>query len=74
MRIPTRKSAEDKRKLAAPRDNFVTQKKLDSWKRALERLKTVDRKPATEELARTQAMGDLSENAGYQDAKWRLRI
>lgn len=73
MQIPKRKSEEDRRKLAAPRDNFVTQKKLDSWKKTVEHLKNVEHRPAAEEVARTQAMGDLSENAAYQDAKWRLR-
>ncbi|PIQ67398.1 transcription elongation factor GreA [Candidatus Uhrbacteria bacterium CG_4_10_14_0_2_um_filter_41_7] len=73
MQIPKRKSEEDRRNLAGPVDNYVTRARLEGWKKELIRLKTVDHRPAAEEVARTQAMGDLSENAGYQDAKWRLR-
>lgn len=73
MQIPKRKSEEDKRNLAAPFDNYVTQARLEAWEQELIRLKTLDHRPAAEEVARTQAMGDLRENAAYQDAKWRLR-
>lgn len=73
MRIPTRKSAEDKRKLSGAPDVYITEAKLGRWKRELARLQGVEKRPAAEEVARTQAMGDLSENAAYQDAKWRLR-
>lgn len=72
MQLPKRKS-EEWRKLNAKTDNFVTLQALERMKRQLDRLLKLDRPKAIQELQRTQEMGDLSENAGYQDAKWRLR-
>ena len=72
MRIPKRKKQEDKRKLQGDRDNHLTPIAIERMKRRLISLRA-EQPMATEEVRRTQEMGDLSENAAYQDAKWRLR-
>lgn len=54
-------------------DPYLTKEAIVKMQAELERLEKVDRKPAAEEVARTVAMGDLSENAAYQVAKGRLR-
>lgn len=50
----------------------MTQEEIDRMKRTIERMKK-ERPGLVAEVTRTQEMGDLSENAGYQDAKYRLR-
>jgi transcription elongation factor GreA len=72
MRLPTRKK-ELERMQSEELDVLVTQEKLDAMVREVERLTKTERGPAAEEVARTAAMGDLSENAGYQWAKQNLR-
>lgn len=72
MQIPKRK-AEELRKQNKKTDYHVTQKTLDNYKTKLKNLKEVERPEAIETVHRTQEMGDLSENAAYQEAKWRLR-
>lgn len=71
MRLPTRK-AEKERLENQVVDHHMTQGKLDRLKNELERLK-VQHPKAKEEMQRTAEEGDFSENAGYQDAKRRLR-
>ncbi len=73
MRIPKRKSEEDARKLKDPRDNYLTPDAIKRMEKKLKKLKGTEQKIAIKEVQRTQEMGDLSENAAYQDAKWRLR-
>lgn len=53
-------------------DYYLSQTAIDQLKIELERLQR-NRPKAVEEVTRTQAMGDLSENAGYQTAKAKLR-
>jgi transcription elongation factor GreA len=72
MRVPQRKSAilaQTKKKF----DHNLTQEKIDRLERELKRLLETDRHAAKTEVQRTQEMGDLSENAAYQEAKWKLR-
>jgi len=72
MRVPQRKSAQlaqTKKKF----DHHLTQEKIDRLERELKRLLETDRHEAKTEVQRTQEMGDLSENAAYQEAKWKLR-
>jgi len=71
MRLPTRK-AEKERDENRIDDPHVTQASFDKMTRDLARLQK-ERIPAAEEVARTGAMGDLSENAAYQYAKQHLR-
>ncbi|MBU0614084.1 GreA/GreB family elongation factor [Patescibacteria group bacterium] len=73
MRIPKRKTEEDARKLRAPQDDYMTAETIQRIKQKLERLKKIEQPKGIKEVQRTQEMGDLSENAAYQDAKWRLR-
>lgn len=70
MQVPTRKHD----KIPRPKsDPFITLKKYNELKAKLERLLTVTRPPAIEEVKRLALMGDFSENAAYQIAKGRLR-
>jgi len=53
-------------------DKYITQDAFDRMKSKLERLKSSLLELA-KEVTRTQEMGDLSENAAYQEAKFTLR-
>ena len=50
-------------------DSFLTQEKLEELKSELEHLKTVRRKEVAESLEYARSLGDLSENAEYQEAR-----
>lgn len=69
MRVPIRKG--DKR-VFAPKDYYLTQKKFQLIEEEIERLKKARPKLA-EEVKRLAEMGDFSENAGYQMAKGKIR-
>lgn len=68
MRVPTRRG-ENKIK---DDDAYLTPAGIVELKKSLERLKLAQPR-AIAEVVRTQAMGDLSENAAYTDAKGKLR-
>jgi len=70
MQVPTRRS--ERRPQAKP-DPYLTASKLKEIKENLERLKSLSRPRAAEEVRRQALDGDFSENAGYQLAKGRLR-
>lgn len=72
MRLPTRKS-EVLRNALRQDDSYFTQAAIDRMRRDLERLEKTERPLAAEEVHRTKQMGDLSENAAYQEAKVHLR-
>jgi len=71
MRLPTRKG-ELHRMMNRKDDKYITQDAFDRMKSKLERLKSSLLELA-KEVTRTQEMGDLSENAAYQEAKFTLR-
>lgn len=48
---------------------FLTPEKFEELKRELEHLKTVRRKEVAESLEYARSLGDLSENAEYQEAR-----
>lgn len=48
---------------------YLTQEKFDELKKELEHLKTVRRKEVAESLEYARSLGDLSENAEYQEAR-----
>ena len=48
---------------------YLSQEKFDELKRELEELKTKKRKEVTESLEFAKSLGDLSENAEYQEAR-----
>jgi len=48
---------------------FLTQKKFNELKKELQHLKTVRRKEVAESLEYARSLGDLSENAEYQEAR-----
>ena len=73
MQIPKRKGEEDKRKLQGAPDRHLTKQAIERMKWTVKDLVLNQRPEAIKEVHRTQEMGDLSENAAYQEAKWRLR-
>lgn len=72
MRLPTRKS-EILRNAQRQDDHHYTREAVERMKRDVERLTKIERPQAAEEVHRTKQMGDLSENAAYQEAKVHLR-
>lgn len=48
---------------------FLTKEKFEELKKELENLKTVRRKEVAESLEYARSLGDLSENAEYQEAR-----
>lgn len=48
---------------------YLSQEKINELKAELENLKTVKRKEITESLEFAKSLGDLSENAEYQEAR-----
>ncbi len=48
---------------------YLSQQKFDELKKELETLKTIKRKEITESLEFAKSLGDLSENAEYQEAR-----
>lgn len=48
---------------------FLTKEKFEELKKELEQLKTVRRKEIAESLEYARSLGDLSENAEYQEAR-----
>lgn len=50
-------------------DSFLTKEKFEELKAELEHLKTVRRKEVAESLEYARSLGDLSENAEYQEAR-----
>lgn len=52
-----------------PHDSFLTPEKFEELKTELEHLKTVRRKEVAESLEYARSLGDLSENAEYQEAR-----
>lgn len=48
---------------------FLTKEKFNELKKELEHLKTVRRKEVAESLEYARSLGDLSENAEYQEAR-----
>ena len=71
MQVPKRRSQE-RRKYGGPADDFLTPSAIRKIEDDLRRLEKVSRPRALEDLTRTREMGDLSENAGYSEAKGRL--
>ena len=50
-------------------DAFLTQEKFEELKKQLDHLKTVRRKEVAESLEYARSLGDISENAEYQEAR-----
>lgn len=71
MQIPTRRAQK------IPRDDggpvYLTPEAIERIKRTIRDLEKNNRPQAVEDVSRTVALGDLSENAEYQEAKFRLR-
>lgn len=72
MQLPTRK-AETERLSNQQTDHHLTRAKIKRLKDELLRLETVDRAEAIAVMQLAAENGDFSENAAYQDAKYRLR-
>ena len=52
-----------------PQDSFLTKEKYEELKNELQHLKTVRRKEVAESLEYARSLGDISENAEYQEAR-----
>jgi transcription elongation factor GreA len=50
-------------------DSFLTQEKFEELRKELEHLKTTRRKEVAESLEYARSLGDISENAEYQEAR-----
>lgn len=72
MRIPQRKGEKDRRALQSGGPVYLTKGGIEKLKRQIERIE-YDLPGAISELQRTREMGDLSENAAYQQAKHQVR-
>jgi len=72
MRLSTRKAEKDRNNMTKDEPLYITKEGLEKLKKKLQRLKE-SLPQQREELQRTREMGDLSENAAYQEAKFRLR-
>ncbi len=72
MRVPTRRG-EQLAQTKKSNDAFLTPAAIQRMRDEIVRLEKEERPPAAEELRRTAAMGDLSENAAYSYAKAQLR-
>ena len=70
MQTPYRKYDKIPRQKSDP---HITEEKFQELKNKLAKLKNIKRPREAEEVKRLAAMGDFSENAGYQLAKSRLR-
>ena len=55
--------------MAESNNNYLTQEKFDELTKELEHLKTVRRREIAEQLEYARSLGDLSENAEYQEAR-----
>lgn len=73
MQLPKRKSEILAQSKKVQTDAYLTQDKIERLEHELIDLDKNKRPEAIAELRRTQEMGDLSENAAYQEAKWNLR-
>ncbi|NQV89315.1 MAG: GreA/GreB family elongation factor [Parcubacteria group bacterium] len=72
MRLPTRKS----QSLKIPHDEgplYLTQGGIEKLERRLKKIESLELPEAIEDVRRTGEFGDFSENAEYQEAKWRMR-
>jgi len=72
MRLPTRRS-ETLVSTTKVSDNFLSSGAIKKYQAELDDLLKNQRAPAIKEVQRTAEMGDFSENAAYQMAKWHLR-
>jgi transcription elongation factor GreA len=50
-------------------ENYLTQEKYEELRKELDHLKTVRRREIAEQLEYARSLGDLSENAEYQEAR-----
>jgi len=55
--------------MAEVNNNYLTQEKFDELSKELEHLKTTRRREIAEQLEYARSLGDLSENAEYQEAR-----
>ncbi len=72
MRLPTRKSEILRQSKGSDGPIYLTRNGIEKIKHRIENIKQ-ELPSARYEVRRTQEMGDLSENAAYQSAKYHLR-
>lgn len=71
--MPKRKSEILRQASAEAPDRFMTPEAIERLKHTIERLEKEERPAVLKEVITSREMGDLSENAGYQESKARLR-
>lgn len=72
MQVPKRRAQILRTTLMTDKVHYVTAEGLDKLKAELKDLKTVKRRELAERVDAARALGDLSENAEYQEAKHQL--
>ncbi len=72
MQLPKRKSTQLRQREDDRAADLLTPKALQRLKDEVARLESQDRPIAVEDVSRSVQLGDLSENAEYQEAKARL--
>jgi transcription elongation factor GreA len=73
MQMPKRKSEILRQSKEEAPDRYMTAEAIERLKRTIECLEKEERPVVLEEVKTAREMGDLSENAGYQESKARLR-
>ncbi len=72
MQIPQRRAQKLRTHAMSDKVNYVTSEGLEKLKAELTELKTVKQRELAERLDAARQLGDLSENAEYQEAKLQL--
>jgi transcription elongation GreA/GreB family factor len=73
MRLPHRPKQKMKQQLKVDEPLYLTKGGVEKMKKRLEQIQTNELPQAREDVRRTGEFGDFSENAEYQEAKWRMR-
>lgn len=73
MQLPVRKSEQFRKYTEEEGPLYMTQSAIDRMKKTLKRLEEKELPQAIEDTRVTAENGDFSENAEYQEAKWRMR-
>lgn len=73
MRTPHRPKQIMKQLLQKDEPLYLTKGGIEKLKRRLKQITDIELPQAIEDVRRTGEFGDFSENAEYQEAKWRMR-
>ncbi|NQV90045.1 GreA/GreB family elongation factor [Candidatus Uhrbacteria bacterium] len=73
MQLPFRPKQQMKQLLQKDEPLYLTKEGIEKFHRRLKQIAEVELPQAIEDVRRTGEFGDFSENAEYQEAKWRMR-